>query len=277
MKLLSMELVGADGLYYTIKKKVKLVDPLAPIYSRVPSQVPLPRSWARSVCPYTGVNNSPAIEGCTYLETDIIGLDLKTLGRKFQGVLIDAPWITGADNPASSMHRVNAEQLYQLRVDEMVDAGLLFVWTEKTQIAECIKVATRWGFTYVENLVWVHQNVDHTIADEPSLVFPQSKTSLLIFKRGSGFALRHQRHPDVIFDFVRESKYLTCDKPNYAYTIAETLLPEACYSEESKQGLFLEIWARRGQHRKGWTTIAQSLPPVPHFLAKANSSKPLKW
>lgn len=99
MKLLSMELVGADGMYYTIKKKVKMVDPLQPTYVRIPSQVPLPRSWSRTIVPYTGFN-STSLPNCgyTYIETDIVGFDLKSLGRNFQGVIIDPPWIN-SDSP----------------------------------------------------------------------------------------------------------------------------------------------------------------------------------
>lgn len=99
MKLLSMELVGADGMYYTIKKKVKMVDPLQPTYVRIPSQVPLPRSWSRTIAPYTGFNSQALPDGgYTYIETNIVGFDLKSLGRNFQGVIIDPPWLN-SDSP----------------------------------------------------------------------------------------------------------------------------------------------------------------------------------
>ena len=264
MKLLSMELVGADGLYYTIKKKVKMVDPLVPTYVRIPSQVPLPRSWARTVAPYTGINHFPAPEGSEYIETEIQKFDLKSLGRKFQAVLIDPPW-TDMDSTQAHPHQINTEQLLKLKVDEVVDAGLLLIWTEKHHIASCIQVATKWGFTYVENLIWVKQSVNHTISDVHHPFFAGSKVSLLIFKKGSGFAIKHQRNPDIIFDYIRpESKHLTLDKPKYAYTIAETLLPEACYDESTDRGLFLELWARRGERRKGWTSIVQEIPEQHH-------------
>lgn len=278
MKLLSMELVGADGLYYTIKKKVKMVDPLLPSYVRIPSQVPLPRSWARTVTPYTGLNHQFKIEGCEYIETEMARFDAKTLNRKFQAVLIDPPWCDMENDLVHHRHQVNAEQLYQLRIDEVVDAGLLFIWTEKHHIASCIQVASKWGFTYVENLIWVKQNVNHTISDVlgAQTFFASSKISLLIFKKGSGFAIKHQRNPDIIFDYIRhENKYLTLDKPKYAYTIAETLLPEACYNENTGQGLFLELWARRGARRKGWTQVAQQIPETPHFLSYGPESIPL--
>lgn len=157
-----------------------------------------------------------------------------------------------------------------------MEAGLLLIWTEKRHIAGCIGVASRWGFQYVENVVWVKQQADHTVSDELGAhFFAASKVSLLIFKKGSNFAMRHQRNPDVIFDYVRCNKYLTLDKPKYSYTIAETLLPDACYNEETGRGQFLEIWARRGSHRKGWTSLVQTIPEVQNLLKVGPESVPL--
>src|SRR4051812_40892793 len=78
------------------------------------------------------------------------------------------------------------------------------------------------GFVYVENLVWVKQEVNNTLVTQPYKYFRRSKTSLLIFRtvscsslqqkvtemkgEGNGLELRHQRNPDVVFDFVREDK-----------------------------------------------------------------------
>ena len=54
--------------------------------------------------------------------------------------------------------------------------------------------------------------------------------------------LRHQRNPDVIFDFVLPGeKYLTDDKPVQVYDIIETLLPEAVYKDEKNPGKLLEM------------------------------------
>lgn len=103
IKLLSMELVGADGMYYTIKKKVKMIDPLQPTYVRIPSQVPLPRSWSRTIAPYTGSNNQPT-DGVNYIETNIVNFDLKSLGRNFQGVIIDPPWLLSNANEFTSIN-----------------------------------------------------------------------------------------------------------------------------------------------------------------------------
>lgn len=189
---------------------------------------------------------------------------------------VDSQGLSSDSSAEEQQDRINMQQLYELRVDEIVKAGLLLIWTEKRHIAGCIGVAGRWGFTYVENVVWVKQQADHTVLDTMGAhFFAASKVSLLIFKKGSNFAMRHQRNPDVIFDYARSSKYLTLDKPKYAYTIAETLLPDACYSEETGHGQFLEIWSRRGSQRKGWTSLVQKIPEMQKMLSTGPESIPL--
>lgn len=49
----------------------------------------------------------------------------------------------------------------------------------------------------------------------------------------SNIELRHQRNPDVVFDYVREDKLLNEDKPQFVYQIIETLLPTANYDEKT--------------------------------------------
>jgi hypothetical protein len=58
----------------------------------------------------------------------------------------------------------------------------------------------------------------------------------------SNIELRHQRNPDVVFDYVREDKALTEDKPQFVYQIIETLLPTANYDEQTGIKL-LELYA----------------------------------
>ena len=67
--------------------------------------------------------------------------------------------------------------------------------------------------------------------------------------------MRHQRNPDVVFDFVREDKGLTEDKPEFIYKVIETLLPTAKYEPSTKQIGFLELWAKPKIAREGWITV----------------------
>eukprot|EP01122_Echinamoeba_exundans_P000575 TRINITY_DN10500_c0_g1_i1.p1 TRINITY_DN10500_c0_g1~~TRINITY_DN10500_c0_g1_i1.p1 ORF type:complete len:478 (+),score=101.41 TRINITY_DN10500_c0_g1_i1:107-1435(+) len=252
MKLVSMEVVGMDGYTYTVKKKVKLKDPLEPDYVRIPP-FPVPLTWAKSVEPFA-LAPSEAPAGSHYVETNIVDFDLLSFGKTFVGVLLDVPWKTPRLNGPG---RVTAAELVGLRLDQVLPAGLAFIWVEKETIADAVKLFTSWGFTYVENLSWVRRYPNHSIVTEDYDYFTKSKAILLIFKRGDGITLRHQRNPDVVFDFVRRDKYLAEDKPENVYDMIETLLPEGNYKEETKEGRFLELWGRKNMPRKGWTSLIQ--------------------
>ena len=72
--------------------------------------------------------------------------------------------------------------------------------------------------------------------------------------------MRHQRSPDCIFDFPKPSvdTELSEEKPLFMYELIETLLPQAVYSETNPNGdRMIELWARLGTRRKGWTSICQ--------------------
>lgn len=45
----------------------------------------------------------------------------------------------------------------------------------------------KWGFTYVENLVWIKQDVNSKIVYQEYRYFKKSKISLLIFKKVYSF------------------------------------------------------------------------------------------
>jgi len=57
--------------------------------------------------------------------------------------------------------------------------------------------------------------------------------------------MRHQRNPDVIFDFVKKDKHLTEDKPAVIYDIIETLLPDGAYRSAEEPGAWLELCVRQ--------------------------------
>lgn len=219
-------------------KPKRSVNPLAPVHLKIPFQIPIPRKLARTIAPFTGYNEFPFIpEDSHYFETDIISYDLTRIGKKFVGVLIDVPWYTEQSNPENY---ITEKMLYNLRIDRIVDDGMVFIWTEKEFISGCVKTLSRWGFSYVENLVWVKQNIDYTVANQPYHVFNKSTVTLLMFKKGDKVNIRHQRNPDVVFDVVKRGKYLSEEKPMFVYNIIETLLPDGKIIS-SKSGGFLEL------------------------------------
>ena len=69
----------------------------------------------------------------------------------------------------------------------------------------------KWNFIYVENLVWVKKYANNNIVAESSQFFKRSKATLFIFRKNSSshIELKHQRNPDVHYDFLRRTGVLT--------------------------------------------------------------------
>lgn len=117
----------------------------------------------------------------------------------------------------------------------VIETGFLFIWLEKEWLHRIVKIATQWGFRYVENYCWIKKNINNTIYKGESNYFCKSKLNLLIFKKEqSKIEIRHQRNADCLFDFVKPMKVgqLTETKPAYVYHVIETLLPKSV--QESK-------------------------------------------
>ncbi|KAI8080540.1 hypothetical protein BDF21DRAFT_339590 [Thamnidium elegans] len=145
-------------------------------------------------------------------------------------------------------------------------AGMIFVWSHKLIQADIVRIMYTMNCKYVENLVWFKKSVNNVQLDEPSPYFSSTKEILLMFKKGEGFELRHQRSPDVIIDFeLPRNQWIhdefTVPKPIGVYDMIETLLPRAVYDSELKRGKFLELWAKKASpRREGWIAIHQNKP-----------------
>ncbi|KAI8370598.1 uncharacterized protein BYT42DRAFT_502175 [Radiomyces spectabilis] len=142
-------------------------------------------------------------------------------------------------------------------------AGLVFVWVHKLIQADVVRMMYTLGCKYVENLVWFKKSINNVQLDQPSPYFSSAKEILLMFKKGDGFELRHQRSPDVIIDFeLPRSQWIdqefTEPKPTAVYDMIETLLPKAGYDEALKRGRLLELWAKKASpRREGWVAFHQ--------------------
>ncbi|KAI8081418.1 uncharacterized protein BX664DRAFT_366788 [Halteromyces radiatus] len=144
-----------------------------------------------------------------------------------------------------------------------MSAGLVFMWTHKLIQADVVRMMYSLGCKYVENLVWFKKSVNNVPLDQPSPYFSSTKEILLMFKKGDGFELRHQRTADVIIDFEQPAcrwihEEYTEPKPQAVFDMIETLLPKAGYDEQLKRGRLVELWAKRSSKRRdGWIAFHQ--------------------
>jgi len=252
-ELVSCEVTSEDGYVYTFKKKVRYVDPNMPIYVRIPP-LPVPMSWAKTILPFSTVESQPSKKW--YIESQNVKTMIldKVFQTKFLAALIDPPWKLSS---SSTSLDILPNELEKLNISSLIPNGYIFMWVEKELITEAVLIMNKLKFTYVENLVWVKQSVNNRVITQNYKYFKKSKASLLIFKKGEGIELRHQRNPDVVFDFVRQNKGITEDKPDFVYRVIETLLPTAQYDEPTDTCKLLELWGKKGTQRRGWAKVVQ--------------------
>jgi len=166
----------------------------------------------------------------------------------------------------------NQSFMEKLNLNKLVNAGFIFIWLEKEFVPQIFKLMSQWDFRYVENICWLKKTVDNKLYKENSQYLMKSKLTCYIFRKGNEFVeLRHQRNCDIIVDFVQpeeikgkqdDAPYCKEHRPEFLYTIIETLLPDArcgCNTETNTPrvhvGQCLELWAKSNEFRQGWYSI----------------------
>ncbi|KAJ1857882.1 hypothetical protein GGH12_003781 [Coemansia sp. RSA 1822] len=272
-KYMQVRIQDRHGHTFFVSRKVNAVDPSMPTYVRIPPK-PIPRSWVKHIRPLSDEAESTpcsVISGVLYpkaeptwarcIDTDtILDYDYSSFGRTFQCIYMDPPLLLPDEKPKPGYFDI--EKLTAIPVDKMLVPGaFLFAWCEKELLPDMCEIAeTRWGLKYVENFCWVRHLTNNHIARLESPFFRRSKVTLLIFRSMGSLEMRHQRSPDSVFDFMkpRMAGDLNDRKPEFAYTVIETLLPLAlCTEEQPVPDRLLQLWMPADCHRTNWTTIVQ--------------------
>ncbi|KAG2171780.1 hypothetical protein INT43_008160 [Umbelopsis isabellina] len=201
----------------------------------------------------------------TILDETLQTVPDKPFHNAIEGVLIDPPWdFYVADGRNDGRYDVPGQyfETYVGWTDIYVDTQIY----SSGRSAHDVLVRYFSGCKYVENLVWFKKTLSNVLQDRPSPYFSSSKEILLMFKKGDGFELRHQRTADVIIDFERPTdqwihEEYTELKPPGVYDMIETLLPKAGYDEALGRGRLLELWAKRQTpRREGWLAFHDIKP-----------------
>ncbi|CAO3697952.1 unnamed protein product [Rhizopus stolonifer] len=256
-KIMQVQVQDRNGNYFTIKKKVSNMDPSLPTYVKIPPR-PISKSWAHSI--KSSFVTPQDIANQRYYEIpNIISTDLTQYGTDFSAVYMDPPFLLPGEEPTPG--KISIEEFSSLNVSDIIKAGFLFIWLEKEWTQKVVCITAKWGFKYVENFCWIKKDVNNQIHKSHYRYFNKSKLSLLIFRKEGDIELRHQRNPDCVFDFIRPKlpDEISEKKPPFMYSVIETLLPNANYHPEKNPGgeRLIELWAKKGQQRKGWTTIVE--------------------
>ncbi|KAJ1984420.1 hypothetical protein H4R34_000683, partial [Dimargaris verticillata] len=207
------------------------------------------------------------IDSATTVATDSAPLD-------FDGILVDPPWTTMYEQEYAPWHpegtaatplgvTVDQVRLVLANILPSLPRGMVFIWTHKALIPAVVDMMLTFGCRYVENLIWFKKAITNRPLNRPSPYFRYTKDTLLLFKRGDGFDIRHQRTADVVIDFAHPKQdWIWYDwvepKPDAIYEMIETMLPNASYRETTGRGRLLELWSSRHvSRRSGWVYVCE--------------------
>ena len=213
-------------------------------------------------------------------------LACKAFRRSFDAVLLHPSWERSCGGDPARL-------LADLRLLSYCPRGFVLIFLSKCVIGPVFAAMKRLGFTYVENLTWCLMTGSAAIASADSRMRRDDTgvacaacgrlhpvrcghTSLYFFRRDhkctKKLELRHQRSPDVLFDFVRHSAHgappvvrgdpcvgdivhPSLELPEEIYAAGNTLLPGA-------HGRLLELYANAwhspsAARSNGWTRVAE--------------------
>eukprot|EP01006_Ploeotia_vitrea_P026772 TRINITY_DN59719_c0_g1_i1.p1 TRINITY_DN59719_c0_g1~~TRINITY_DN59719_c0_g1_i1.p1 ORF type:complete len:825 (-),score=62.86 TRINITY_DN59719_c0_g1_i1:1614-4088(-) len=195
-----------------------------------------------------------------WIKCDIRTLDMSILG-KFDVIMADPPWDIHMELPYGTM---TDDEMRNMNIGCLADDGLIFLWVTGRAMElgrECLHI---WGYTIVEEIVWVKINQLQRIirTGRTGHWLNHSKEHCLVGMKGNP-KINRGIDCDVIACEVRE----TSRKPDEIYGMIERICPD---------GRKLEIFARNHNIHAGWLCLGNQLPGVqilePQLLENYN-----KW
>ncbi|KAG0283687.1 hypothetical protein BGZ96_011919 [Linnemannia gamsii] len=270
--LTTITVKGQTGLslFWKNIKPVRVECPDVP-KTMIPKDVEQRPTWAHRIQPIADLD-APDVEGSTYVEIgDMHTFDWSSISEGFdepvndiQGVLADPPWnFIVKDSRNDGACRLTMSKFGDImeKALELMPNGIVSVWTHKAILPEVVSIMHGLGCRYVENLVWYKTALNNSDLNRASPYFRTTKEILLMFKKGEGFDIRHQRTADVIMDFEKPTtswikEDYTEPKPDSVFEMMEIMLPDARYIPTTGRGRLLEIWAKKSQDRRtGWISV----------------------
>ncbi len=170
-------------------------------------------------------------------------------GRLFDVIMMDPPWQLSGANPTRgvtiSYDSLSDQEIGKLPVPQLQTGGLLLLWTINAKYTFSLSLLDKWGYEYVDEVVWVKKTCNNKIAKSHGYWLQHAKETCLVGRKGP-VQFAKVSIPDVIFSQRRGQS----QKPEEIYEMVEKLLPSGCY---------LEIFGRRNNLRDGWVTVGNEI------------------
>lgn len=201
-----------------------------------------------------------------YLQADLKTLDLKSLGTKFDVILIEPPLIEYARGGAGVAVSGVAprtfwswDEILSLDIGEVsAHRSFVFLWCGSSEGLDLGRDCLRkWGFRRCEDICWIRTNIEnpgHSKILEPKAVFQRTKEHCLMGIKGT---VRRSTdgdfiHANVDIDLIisEEEEFGSFDKPIELFHIIEHF----CLGRRR-----LHIFGRDASIRPGWLTVGPEL------------------
>lgn len=199
---------------------------------------------------------------CVPISTDVRQYDFQVLpsqhlaqthqqlrGRLFDVIMMDPPWQLSGANPTRgvtiSYDSLSDQEIGKLPIPQLQTSGLLLLWTINAKYTLSLSLLEKWGYQYVDEVVWVKKTCNNKIAKSHGYWLQHAKETCLVGLKGPT-PVSQTSIPDVIFSQRRGQS----QKPEEIYEMVEKLLPQGCY---------LEIFGRRNNLRNGWVTLGNEI------------------
>lgn len=199
-----------------------------------------------------------------YLQADLKRLDLKSLGSKFDVMLIEPPleeYARGGAGVAGTGSRQfwSWDEIQALDIGEVAaHRSFVFLWCGSSEGLDMGRNCLRkWGFRRCEDICWIrtnNENPGHSKILEPKAVFQRTKEHCLMGIKGT---VRRSTdgdfiHANVDIDLIisEEEDFGSVDKPIELFHIIEHF----CLGRRR-----LHVFGRDTNIRPGWLTVGPEL------------------
>jgi len=198
----------------------------------------------------------------TYINCDLRYYHLASLG-KFDVVLVDPPWrIRGGEHSSDEKTMFNnshftleyntlsVEEIMDIDVGVLSDRGFIFLWTINSQLQAAFECLNKWGYTYLDRILWVKKTVNNNMHISQGYYFLHSSEICLVGVKKDSKGGYLEFIPKVSNDVIIAETRKKSQKPDQLYHIIERMFPGARK---------IELFGRNHNIRKTWLTLGNQL------------------
>ena len=190
---------------------------------------------------------------CIPIHTNVTTYDWTDLSKacQFDVIMMDPPWQLATANPtrgvALGYSQLTDRDIQNLPIPKLQSNGLLFIWVINAKYQFTLDLFEQWGYTLVDEIVWVKMTVNRRLAKSHGFYLQHAKEVCLVGRRGGDIpGMKHGVGSDIIYSERRGQS----QKPEEIYELIEKLVPN---------GKYLEIFGRKNNLRDFWVTVGNEV------------------